>query len=454
VSLLVVGLSHRTATVDLLERASIAVTQIPAVLTDLMGSPHVAEAMVLSTCNRVELYAEVDKFHGGVNDLSDSLAARTGIDVATLGAHLYVHYADAAVQHLFAVAAGLDSMVLGETQIIGQLRTAYAAAQATGTAGRAMHDLTQQALRVGKRAHSATGSATGSVTGLAAAGASLVTAGLAEAERRCGRLAGRSTLVCGAGSMAALAVATLRRAGVDDIFIANRTPERARLLAAGAAGRSISLGDLEPVLSTVDIVVSCTGATGVVVPVEVVERAVKLREGRPLFVLDLALPRDVDPLAGAIDGVTVVDLDALSVALADTEVHSEVEAARMIVAEEVVNFLAAQRSGEVAPTVTALRSRATALVDAELARLAGRLPELDAVTRAEVESTVRRVVATLLHTPTVRVKELATAPGGDTYAQALRELFELDPAATEAVARVALPVPTVARSAAVCEDTR
>ncbi len=432
-SLLVVGLSHRSAPVDLLERASISASEVPAVLTDLTLSPHVAEAMVLSTCNRVELYADVDRFHGGVDELSDLLAARAGRNVAALGSHLYVHYEDAAVQHLFAVAAGLDSMVLGETQILGQLRTAYAAAQMAGTAGREMHDLTQQALRVGKRAHS--------VTGIDAAGASIVSAGLAEAERRCGALAGRSALVCGAGSMAALAVATLRRAGVVDIVIANRTPERARVLASSVAGRSVSLDDLEDVLSIVDIVVSTTGAKGVVVPVDVVERAVKLRDGRPLCILDLALPHDVDPAAGEVPGVTLVDLDALSAALADAEVNDEVEAARVIVADEVVAFLAAQRSGQVAPTVTALRSRAAALVDLELARLASRLPDLDLATRAEVESTVRRVVAALLHTPTVRVKELATAPGGDTYAKALRELFELNPAATEVVARVALPVP-------------
>lgn len=431
-SVLVVGLSYRTAPIDLLERTSVAIAELPALLTELTGSPHVAEAMVLSTCNRVEFYAEVDKFHGGVNDLSDTLAARAGTDVADLGSHLYVHYEDAAVQHLFAVAAGLDSMVLGETQVLGQLRSAYAAAQVAGTAGRSLHDLTQQALRVGKRAHSA--------TGIAAAGASLVSAGVAEAERRCGPLAGRSALVCGAGSMAALAAATLRRSGVEDIVIANRSLERARLLASGVDGHAVVLDDLEDVLSTVDIMVSSTGATGVVVPADMVERAAKLREGSPLFILDLALPRDVDPRAGEIDGVTLVDLESLSVVLADAEVQAEVEAARLIVADEVIAFSAAQRSGEVAPTVAALRSRAATLVEAELARLAARLPELDAGTRAEVESTVRRVVATLLHTPTIRVKQLATGPGGDAYAQALRELFELDPTATEVVTRVALPI--------------
>ncbi|MGB9377821.1 MAG: glutamyl-tRNA reductase, partial [Mycobacteriales bacterium] len=250
-----------------------------------------------------------------------------------------------------------------------------------------------------------------------------------------------SALVCGAGSMARLAVSTLHRAGIVSIVIANRSPEAARQLAATVSGRSAGLDDLATELAGVDIVVSATAAGATVVPASAIEKAMSGRSGRPLFVLDLAMPRDVDPLSGAVDGVTVVDLETLSAALADPGMRAEIEAARTIVAAEVVKFLAAQRSGDVAPTVTALRSRAAALVDAELARLASRLPDLDPATRAELEATVRRVVATLLHTPTVRVKELATAPGGDTYAQALRELFELDPAATEAVARAALPVP-------------
>lgn len=424
-SLLVVGLSHRTASVPLLESATVAGGELSALLEELVQSPQVAEAMVLSTCNRVELYAEVDKFHGGVHDLSDALARRAGTDVAGLGAHLYVHYEDAAVEHLFSVAVGLDSMVVGEAQILGQLRTAYAAAQQAHTAGRRLHELVQQALRVGKRAHSE--------TGIDAAGASLVAVGLAQAERVLGDLSGRSALICGAGSMAALTLTTLHRAGVLDIVVANRTPAHAELLAASADARPIALTELEDGLLDVDILVSSTASTALVIRADAVERAMKLREGRPLFVLDLALPRDVDPAVAGIHGVTLVDLEVLGDVLAGTEAGAEVDAARAIVAEEVGVFLAGLRSMEVTPTVTALRSRAAALVDVELARLTVRLPQLDAVARAEVELAVRRVVAALLHTPTVRVKELATIPGGDTYAAALRELFELDPAATAAV---------------------
>ncbi len=431
-SLLVVGMSYQTAPVPLLERMTVAAAELPSLLGALVASPHVSEAMVLSTCNRVELYADVDKFHGGVQDLSAALALRAGTDVAGLGEHLYVHYEDAAVEHLFAVAAGLDSMVVGEAQILGQLRSAYAAARQARTAGRQLHEAVQQALRVGKRAHSE--------TGIDAAGASLVAVGLAEAVHVLGDLAGRSALVCGAGSMAALTVATLRRAGVVDVVIANRTLERAAPLASTVDGRLIGLSQLQDALVGVDLLVSSTAATGLVVPADLVERAMKLREGRPLFVLDLALPRDVDPRVAALDGVTLVDLEVLRGVLAGGAVDAEVAAARTIVSAEVGIFLTGQRHVEVAPTVAALRSRAASLVDAELARLAGRLPQLDAAERAEVEMSLRRVVAALLHTPTVRVKELATTPGGNTYAAALRELFELDPEATAVVTRAAVTV--------------
>ncbi|MEP6696262.1 MAG: glutamyl-tRNA reductase [Pseudonocardiales bacterium] len=431
-SLLVVGLSYRSAPVPLLESTAVAAADLPEVLGALLAGPDVSEAMVLSTCNRVELYAEVGKFHSGVKHLSDLLAARAGADLSTLGGHLYVHYGDAAVQHLFTVAAGLDSMAVGEAQILGQLRNTYAAAQQAGTAGRELHELSQSALRVGKRVHTE--------TGIDPAGTSLVAVGLAEAGRLSGGLAGRTVLVCGAGATAGLVATMLQRAGVGDLVVANRTPERGAALAGTVQGRSVSLDAVEDILAGVDIVVSATAAAGVVIPADVVERAMKVREGAPLLALDLALPRDIDPQAADCDGVTLIDLEHLRRILATGGGTADVERAVAIVAAELGAFLATRRSLAVAPTVTALRSRAAAVVDAELTRLAGRLPELDAAARVEVELTVRRVVATLLHAPTVRVKELATTPGGETYAHALRELFELDPAATAAVTQALMTV--------------
>jgi glutamyl-tRNA reductase len=276
------------------------------------------------------------------------------------------------------------------------------------------------------------------------ASASLVAVGVAKAADRVGSLPGCSVLVCGAGATAALVVATLHRAGVRDFVIANRTPRRAASLAATVSARATTLDDVEETLATVDLVVSATGAMGVVIPADTVERAMKARDNRPLVALDLAMPRDIDPLVAGMEAVTLIDLEHLRAAPAAGPVTSDVDAAAKlagaIVAEEVGRFLAEQRSVAVAPTVAALRSRAAALVDAELARLGSRLPQLDAAARAEVELAVRRVVATLLHRPTVRVKELANVPGGDAYAQALRELFELDPEATAVVTRALVSV--------------
>ena len=423
-SVLVVGVSHKSAPVSLLERVTLGVAAADSLLAELRSAGPVGAAVVLSTCNRVEVYADTEGFHAGVDAISDLLARSSGVPLDDLKRHLYVHWEGQAVLHLFEVACGLDSMVVGESQILGQLRRAYATAR-DGGAGPTLHELFQKALKVGKRAHSE--------TGIDEAGRSLVTVGLERAVEAVGPLAGRSVLVVGAGSMGALAGATLRRAGCGDVVVANRTLDRAARLATTLEGRGIGLDALDTAFVDADVVVSSTGATGLVVDRELVERAVEKRGGRPLAILDLALPRDIDPSVRELPGVTLVDLASLQTVLAATEVGADVEAARGIVTQEVGDFLAWQRAAKIAPTVVALRSRAEELVEAELARLAGRLPDLDAAASAEVQATVRRVVDKLLHTPTVRVKELHEAPEGLSYADALRELFGLDRAAPAAV---------------------
>jgi glutamyl-tRNA reductase len=421
-SVLAVGLSHRSAPVSLLEEVTLGIGDTSEVLGELKAGA-VSEAVVLSTCNRVEVYADTEGFHAGVDAITDLLARRSGVPLEELSKHLYVHWEGQAVLHLFQVACGLDSMVVGESQILGQLRRAYGAAG--DTAGRVLHELFQTALRVGKRAHSE--------TALDEAGQSLVSVALEHAVRSVGDLAGRSVLVVGAGSMGALAGATLRRAGVGAVVVANRTPDNAARLALSLEGRGVGLDALVDELVVADVVVTSTGATGLVVHRDVVAAAVARRDGRPVAILDLALPRDVDPLVRTVPGVTLVDLETLQAALTETDAGAGVEAAREIVTEEVGAFLTWQKASRVQPTVVALRGRADEVVAAELGRLKGRLPALDDKARAEVEQTVRRVVQTLLHTPTVRVKELTEAPVGLSYAEALRELFGLDRAAPAAV---------------------
>lgn len=440
-SLLVVGLSHRSAPVSVLERAALAPEARGKLLQDAVSAEPVTEAAVLSTCNRIELYADVDKFHAGVAELSTLLARHGAAGLEELTPYLYVHYEDRAVHHLFSVACGLDSMVVGEGQILGQIKDALAVAQELHTAGRLLNDLFQQALRVGKRAHSE--------TGIDKAGQSLVTFGLEQlaAGRDVESWArGKRALVIGAGSMSSLAATTLVRAGVGELVVANRTVERAERLvriltepggpgaASGLGARAVAMTSVPQELASADIVVSCTGATGLVLAGEMVAAA---RQGNPapLALLDLAMPRDIDAAAHRIEGAHLVDIESLADASADAPMAADVDKVRGIVSDEVAAFGAAQRAAHITPTVVALRTMAADVVSGEIARLDGRLPDLDDKQRAEITQTVRRVVDKLLHAPTVRVKQLASEPGGAGYADALRELFDLDPETVAAVSR-------------------
>ncbi|WTW95656.1 glutamyl-tRNA reductase [Streptomycetaceae bacterium NBC_01309] len=430
-SVLVVGLSHRTAPVSLLERVAVAGDGQAKLLQDMAAAEPVAEALLLSTCNRVELYADVDRFHGGVSDLSGLLARHTGVPLEELTPHLYVHYEERAVHHLFSVACGLDSMVVGEGQILGQLKTSLALAQEYDTAGRVLNDLAQQALRVGKRAHSE--------TDIDRAGQSLVTVGLEQAELVGGHVGGSRALVVGAGSMSALAATTLQRQGVGTILITNRTYERAEHLADQVGGRAVPMAALQDALTSADLVISCTGAAGLVVSAADIEAVLEARRergvDRPLVLIDLALPRDVDVRVRDMDGVHLIDLELLADVGTGAHGTADVDVVRRLVGDEVTEFAAAQRAQAVTPTVVALRAMAADVVRSELERLAGRTPDLAAKERGEVELTVRRIVDKLLHAPTVRVKQLAGEPGGASYAEALRTLFDLGSGPMAAVSR-------------------
>ena len=550
-SLLVVGLSHRSAPVSVLERASLHVDAQTKLLQDTVAAEPAAEGAVLATCNRIELYADVDKFHAGVAELSTLLAQHSGVGLEELTPYLYVHYEDRAVHHLFSVACGLDSMVVGEGQILGQIKDSLARAQELHTAGRLLNDLFQQALRVGKRAHSE--------TGIDRAGQSLVTFGMEQLALGAPVeiwARDKKALVIGAGSMSSLAAATLARAGVAEIAIANRTPERAERLATilgegddtDVLARAVPMDSVPFELTRADVVVSCTGATGLVLTADAIAAGAGSRTGRPvvvdldeeaaaetppgptsagadegcpldlaavrpgfsvmgeaavagmdaatleqhaawaasgtadrresarggpgadaeligalaatastvgriperrrpepvaepprpepvLFLLDLAMPRDIDAAAHRLAGVRLVDIESLAEASADAPMAADVDQVRRIVSDEVAAFGAAQRAAHITPTVVALRTMAADVVAGEIARLEGRLPGLDDKHRAEITQTVRRVVDKLLHAPTVRVKQLAAEPGGAGYADALRTLFDLDPETVASVSR-------------------
>ncbi|MGH3532668.1 MAG: glutamyl-tRNA reductase [Mycobacterium sp.] len=441
-SVLLFGVSHRSAPVSVLEQLSTDESDQIKIVDQVVQSPLVTEAMVLSTCNRVEVYAVVDAFHGGLSVIGQVLSEHSGMSLGDLTKYAYVRYSEAAVEHLFAVASGLDSAVVGEQQVLGQVRRAYAAAEANRTVGRVLHELAQRALAVGKRVHTE--------TAIDAAGASVVSVALGMAETKLNGLKGKTAVVVGAGAMGTLSAAHLTRAGVRHIHVVNRSLPRAQRLArktreADTNADAHTLDQLAAALTDADVVVSCTGAVRPVVSLADVHHA--LAAGRrdeatqPLVICDLGMPRDVDPAVAGLPGVWVVDMDRVQREPSARAAAADAEAARHIVAAEVATYLAGQRMAEVTPTVTALRQRAADVVEAELLRLDNRLPGLESAHRDEVARTVRRVVDKLLHAPTVRIKQLASAPGGDSYAEALRELFELDQTAVDAVATAGeLPV--------------
>jgi glutamyl-tRNA reductase len=452
VSVLVVGLSHKSAPVSVLERAAVSGDTLDKLLHDVARLPDIAETFVISTCNRVEVYAEVDRFHGGVAGVCELLSRHSGIPVHELTGSLYVHYEDRAVQHLLAVSSGLESVVVGEDQILGQVRSALKRAGDQGTLGRALRDLGRLALRAGKRARAE--------TGIDRLGLSLVSVGIDLAVARLGgappaeggALSGLHVLVVGAGAMSGLAVATAARADAALVTVVNRTRAKAERLAAGVvrdvnrdvASAVADFADLPAALAAADLVISCTGAAGLVITDAVVREVLAgRRPGHNLVLLDLAMPRDVDPAVGELPGVSVIDMETLRGTGGGGVGAAEVAEVRAIVEEEFAAYGSAVRAASVTPTVVALRAKAASVVDAELGRLTGRLADegMSGHALEEIAQTVRRVVDKLLHAPTVRVKELASSPDGAEYAAALRVLFDLDPRTVDAVTHAEVESP-------------
>jgi glutamyl-tRNA reductase len=419
VTLLVLGISHRSAPLRVLDGVALSREEADRLAADLTASDAVSEAIVLATCNRVEVYADVQRFHPAVATTVDLLAKASGADRAVLLDHSYVHFDSAAVAHLFAVAAGLDSMVVGEAQILGQVRAALTRGQECGTAGRELNASVQRALRVGKRVHAE--------TGIDRSGVSIVSVALDAAAEIVGGLPAQQVLVVGAGSMGALATTTLAARGATGTVVANRTSEAAERLAATVeGGRAVGLAALSQEIGRADVAIFCTGATDTVVDADFVSAA-RTGAAHPLVVLDLALPHDTDPAIGTLPGVTRIDLAGLATLPATAASEADVRACREIVADEVEAFVSAQAAQQVEPTLVSLRAHAGSVMEAEMARLRLRLASVDDATLAEVERSMRRALNTLLHNPTVRMKQLAAQPGGDRYAEAISALFDLDP---------------------------
>jgi glutamyl-tRNA reductase len=419
--ILQIGVSHRRAPLDLLERMAFAEGDLPKAYRRLADDPEVREAVLLSTCNRVEIYADVVSYHAGSMALRRFLSAASEVSPGELTGALSTRYEEQAVEHLFLVAAGMDSMVLGEPQILGQVREAHRHAEEEGTSGPVVAAVFRAAVRAGRRVRSE--------AGLGAPPAAFIGAGLDEAELRLGfPLRGRPVAVVGAGRMASLAADALRARGAGPIHVVNRTPSRAAALAARVQGRPFGLDRLGDVLRDVEVAVLCTAAPGVVVTGAHARAALTGRR-RALFLIDLAMPRNADPEVRGVDGVGVADIDDLRERLRGEGSGvpvADLERARAIIGEETRRFEDRQDAARLAPLIRALHASGEQAAAAELRRAGPLLSRLEPEEREAVEALARGLVAKLLHTPTVRVKELTARGRGDAAARTLADLFGVE----------------------------
>lgn len=418
-SLIVVGLNHRTAPVELRERVAVPASRLDKALHDLASREHLAEVVLLSTCNRTEIYARSTKFHSAVSDVLEFLGEQGGTPPEHFSEHLYTYYDDSAVSHLFGVAAGLDSMILGEGEILGQVRAAWQRAESEATIGQSLARVFRHAIEVGKRARTE--------TAIGRSALSVSSAAVALAERTMFTLRGRSVLILGAGEVAEGLGRALVAAGVGDVVVANRTHARAVALAEKVGGRAVALGELPDVLGTVDVLLTATDSTEVHVERADVEAVMERRSGAPLLVVDVAVPRDVDPGVAEIPGVTLHDVDDLHqlTEAALDERRREVTTVREIIGEELERFQTERAAREVAPLVSSLRARAEELRTGELERFRRKLDGLDPEARNVVEALTMGIVNKLLHEPTVRLKEAAGTGRGELYSDALAFLFDI-----------------------------
>jgi glutamyl-tRNA reductase len=419
VSIVAIGCNHRSTPLAKLERMTVAPDDMPKVLSGLGQADNLSEVVVLSTCNRIEVYAFAERFHGGYQDVREFLARHAGLAPEDVADHLYAHHDAEAVRHLFSVAAGLDSAVVGEHEILGQVRDAWELARAEATVGPTLGGLFRHAIETGKRARTETSIARGI--------ASVSQAAVALANDRTGGIRGRTVLVIGAGEMAEGTVKSLSKAGVAEVLVANRTWSRAVALANVCNGVAVPLDQLSEALVRVDVLVTTTGAQDLILEAADLDALTGQRGPRGLVIVDVAVPRDVDPAARRIPGVTLLDMDDIG-AFIDRGLdgrNGEVESVRTIVDDEVDRYQTMVSAREFAPLITNLRSNAETIRAAELERFAAKLADLTPEQREAVEAVTKGMVNKLLHEPSVRLKDAAGRARGDRLAESLRDLFDL-----------------------------
>lgn len=417
-SIVVIGLNHRSAPLDLLERMAVSDDAVIKVLDDLLSSPDLSEAVVVSTCNRLEIYGRTERFHPALADVRDVLERHSGLPFDDFADHLYVHHDEAAARHLFSVSCGVDSAVLGETEVLGQVRHAFEIAREAGTVGSGLISLFTASSTAGRKVRARTGIGR-SIT-------SVSRAAVAMASDRLGSLEGRTICVLGAGEMSEGMTVALRDAGTEEIVICNRSIDRAELLARRVSGRAIPLEELATGIAAADVLLTGTGATSLMIGQVELADLMAARPDRPLLIVDIAVPRDVDPSAADVDGVTLLDMDDLNrfAEAGRAERRNEITAVNAVIDEEVTRFMASIAGRSVEPLLSEFRREVEELRKRELARLGD---GLEPAVRAHLDAATRSIINKLLHGPMTELREAAGTARGDRLADSLRDLFDIQP---------------------------
>ena len=418
-SVIVVGLNHRTVPLDLFEKMTVPEAKLPKALADLSSRENISESVILSTCNRIEIYAYAEKFHGAYQDIRNFLSEISHVAPEDFSDHLIGLFGSDAIEHLFKVSSGIDSAVIGEHEILGQVRSAWELAVEEQVVGTVLNSLFRHSLEVGKRARSE--------TSISRNIASISQAAVAMADKQLDGLIGKRVLVVGAGEMGEGMAKSLHAGGIAELRIANRTWDRALETAERLNGKPVRLDELPQNLTEVDLLLTSTGATAAIIEYGDLDEAVNQRKGKELLIVDIAVPRDVDPAAGELDGVTLLDMDDLrefaekGIRAREKEVSSVIE----IIEEEIERFSNLFSARSVAPVVTELHSRAEGVRTSELQKLCKRFPELTPEQLKGVEILTSAITKKLMHEPTVRLKDAAGTPRGERLSEALQDLFDL-----------------------------
>ena len=418
-SVIVVGLNHRTVPLDLFEKMTVPEAKLPKALADLSSRENISESVILSTCNRIEIYAYAEKFHGAYQDIRNFLSEISHVAPEDFSDHLIGLFGSDAIEHLFKVSSGIDSAVIGEHEILGQVRSAWELAIEEQAVGTVLNSLFRHSLEVGKRARSET-SISRNIT-------SVSQAAVAMADKQLNGLIGKRVLVVGAGEMGEGMAKSLHAGGITELRVANRTWDRAVETAERLNGKPVRLDELPQNLTEVDLLLTSTGATAAILEYGDLDEAARQREGRELLIVDIAVPRDVDPAAAELDGVTLLDMDDLR-EFAEKGIRArekEVSSVKEIINEELERFSNLFSARSVAPIVTQLHSRAEEIRNAELQKLFRKFPELTSEELKGIETLTSVIANKLIHEPTVRLKDAAGTPKGERLSEALQDLFDL-----------------------------